>query len=593
MKKRIVAGLLTVMMLLSSVGCGNGGSQAGGSVDNASGMAGTEQDGKVGAGNDGTADTGLDDGTGAGGVTALSLMQQVNAGEENVLDDNYRTYYEVFVYSFYDSDGDGIGDLKGVTEKLDYINDGDPETDTDLGCNGIWLMPVMPSTTYHKYDITDYEAIDPEYGTMDDFKELIEESHKRGIHVILDFVMNHTSSKHEWFQNAYQYLQSLPEGAEPDKTECPYVDYYNFSREKKAGYYPVEGTDWYYEGQFWSEMPDLNWDSEAVKEEFEQIADFWLELGVDGFRLDAVKELYSGADEKNIKVLTWFNDIVKAKKADAYLVGEAWNDSSVYAKYYQSGMDSFFDFAYANSDGIIANTIKHASGYNASSYGKALVNTQELLGSYSDSYIDAPFYTNHDMARSAGYYSGENSEAQTKIGNAMNLLMSGSAFLYYGEELGMKGSGKDENKRAPMYWSTDASVDGMCDGPKDMDTVKMKYGSLAEQEEDGNSIYQYVKQVIALRNQYPEIARGTVTFDEGLSDENICAIEKTYDGESVTIIFNISEEAQKVDLSKTGLTRDGDLAGAQLVGELLTGDTAVEQETEILTMPAYSVVVLK
>ena len=133
-------------------------------------------------------------------VTALSLMQQVNTAEENVIDDNYRTYYEVFVYSFYDSDGDGIGDLKGLTENLDYINDGDPATDTDLGCNGIWLMPVMPSTTYHKYDVTDYEAIDPEYGTMDDFTTLVDECHKRGINVIIDFVMNHTSSQHEWFQ---------------------------------------------------------------------------------------------------------------------------------------------------------------------------------------------------------------------------------------------------------------------------------------------------------------------------------------------------------------------------------------------------------
>lgn len=287
-------------MLVQTTACGNSISGTVGTVDNTETMSesGTEAD---------TEKEGDE-------VTALSLMQQVNTAEENVIDDNYRTYYEVFVYSFYDSDGDGIGDLKGLTENLDYINDGDPETDTDLGCNGIWLMPIMPSTTYHKYDVTDYEAIDPEYGTMDDFTTLVDECHKRGINVIIDFVMNHTSSQHEWFQTAYKYIQSLPEGAEPDASECPYVDYYNFSKEKLGGYYPVEGTDWYYEGQFWSEMPDLNWDNEMLKTEFEQIVQFWLDLGVDGFRLDAVKEFYSGADDKNIAVLTWFNDMVKSKK---------------------------------------------------------------------------------------------------------------------------------------------------------------------------------------------------------------------------------------------------------------------------------------
>ena len=351
-------------MLVQTTACGNSTSGTVGTVDNTETMSesGTEAD---------TEKEGDE-------VTALSLMQQVNTAEENVIDDNYRTYYEVFVYSFYDSDGDGIGDLKGLTENLDYINDGDPTTDTDLGCNGIWLMPVMPSTTYHKYDVTDYEAIDPEYGTMDDFTTLVDECHKRGINVIIDFVMNHTSSQHEWFQTAYKYIQSLPEGAEPDASECPYVDYYNFSKEKLGGYYPVEGTDWYYEGQFWSEMPDLNWDNEMLKTEFEQIVQFWLDLGVDGFRLDAVKEFYSGADDKNIAVLTWFNDMVKSKKEDAYLVGEAWNDYSVYAKYYQSGMDSFFDFTFADKDGIIADTVKGING--ASAYGKGLVNTQELYG---------------------------------------------------------------------------------------------------------------------------------------------------------------------------------------------------------------------
>lgn len=524
-------------------------------------------------------------------ATALSLMQQLNTADENVIDDKYRTFYEVFVYSFYDSDGNGIGDLQGLIDKLDYINDGDPETDTDLGCNGIWLMPIMPSSTYHKYDVTNYEEIDPSYGTLDDFKTLITECHKRGINVIIDLVMNHTSSHHKWFREASQYLKSLPEGAEPDASECPYVDYYNFAKEQNGGYCELEGTDWYYEAQFWSEMPDLNWDNDAIKAEFEQITKFWLDQGIDGFRLDAVKEFYTGNNEKNIEILRWFNDMVKSQKEDAYIVGEAWTDSTTYPQYYESGIDSLFDFAFSNKDGIIAKTV---NGINkATSYGKNLVKMQELIQSYSDTAIDAPFYTNHDMARGAGYYSGDNSAAQTKIAEAMNLLMTGNAFLYYGEELGMKGAGKDENKRAPMYWSLDENATGMCDGPKDMEPIKMKYDSLEEQEKDGNSIYNYVKQVIALRNQYPAIARGEVAFDEGISDTNICAIQKTYEDEKLTIVFNISAESQTVDLTKSSLGAAADDAGLQIVGELIDGTEVVTLEDNTLTMPAYSIVILK
>ena len=524
-------------------------------------------------------------------ATAQSLMQQLNTADENVIDDKYRTFYEVFVYSFYDSDGDGIGDLQGLIDKLDYINDGDSATDTDLGCNGIWLMPIMPSNTYHKYDVTNYEEIDSSYGTLDDFKTLIAECHKRGINVIIDLVMNHTSSHHKWFREASQYLKSLPEGAEPDASECPYVDYYNFSKEQNGGYNQLEGTDWYYESQFWSEMPDLNWDNDAVKAEFEDITKFWLDLGVDGFRLDAAKEFYSGNNEKNIETLKWFNDMVKAQKEDAYIVGEVWTDSTTYAQYYASGIDSFFDFDFADKDGVIAKTV---NGINkATSYGKNLVKIQDLLKEYSDTAIDAPFYTNHDMARGAGYYSGDNSAAQTKIAQAMNLLMTGNAFLYYGEELGMKGAGKDENKRAPMYWSLDENATGMCDGPKDMEPIKMKYDSLEEQEKDGNSIYNYVKQVIALRNQYPAIARGEVAFDEGISDTNICVIQKTYEDEKLTIAFNISAESQTVDLTKSSLGVAAGDTDLQIAGELIDGTEVVTLEDNTLTMPAYSVVLLK
>ena len=203
-------------------------------------------------------------------------------------DDFCRTTYEVFVYSFCDSDGDGIGDLPGLISKLDYINDGDPAGGEDLGMTGLWLMPVFPSNTYHKYDATDFVGIDPSYGTLEDMDALIAECHERGMTVILDLAVNHTSTAHPWFQEAAGYLRSLPPGRDAVKEECPYVWYYQFAREQYEGYVPLPDSEWYYEARFWSEMPDLNLTTGAVRQELKDVIDFWLDRGVDGFRLDAV-----------------------------------------------------------------------------------------------------------------------------------------------------------------------------------------------------------------------------------------------------------------------------------------------------------------
>lgn len=514
-------------------------------------------------------------------------MMQANALPLHMVDDNYRTCYEVFVYSFYDSDGDGIGDLKGLTSKLDYINDGDDNTDTDLGCNELWLMPIMPSPTYHKYEVTDYENIDEQYGTLEDFEELVDECHKRGIHLIIDFVMNHTSSRHEWFVKAKEYLLSLPEGQEPDLEECPYVDYYNFCQEPGSGYCQLDNSSWYYEAQFVGDMPDLNLASASVRQEFSDIVQFWLDLGVDGFRLDAVGEYYSASQEKSTAVLEWFTDMVKSKKADAYLVGEAWTSYDVYAKYYASGIDSMFAFSFGDKDGYIARALNDS----ATSYGNAINAQKEEIRKYTDSYIDAPFYTNHDMGRGAGYYSGDFAENKTKMAQAMNLMMSGNAFLYYGEELGMKGSGKDENKRVGMYWSQNAEADGMCDGPTDADDVEMIYDSLEEQQDDPYSIYQFVKQAIRLRNIYPAIARGETTFEESLSDENICVLTKVYEEEEMILVWNLSETDQEVDLASFAI--NGNPAGEfKLAGMLQTGESAPKLEGSAVSLPAYSMILL-
>lgn len=536
--------------------------------------------------NENATGNGSDDAAGGGLLAQADVTDTIPL---NVIDDNYRTYYEVFVYSFCDSDGDGIGDLPGLISKLDYINDGDDTTDTDLGCNGIWLMPVHPSPTYHKYDVADYYAIDEAYGTMEDFETLLKECDRRGIKVIMDLVLNHSSSRNPWFQEAYAYLQGLG-SAEPDAADCPYFDYYHFSREKKGGWYAVEGTDWFYEAQFWSEMPDLNLDCEALRAEIADITKYWLDMGAGGFRLDAVKEYYTGAPQANIDFLTWLTKTVKEQKEDAYLVGEAWLAMTDYAQYYKSGIDSIFDFEFADKGGIIAKVL---NGSPASKYGSAVASLNEAYGTYNADYIDAPFYTNHDMGRSAGYYAGDGSENKTKLAAAMNLFMSGSAFVYYGEELGMKGSGKDENKRAPMYWSMNPDAEGMCDGPADMESVKMKFESLEEQQDDMSSVYNFYKKVIKVRNQNPEIVRGDAVYLEEVSKDTVCVLRKSYEGSEVLLVFVTGADYEEIDLS--GVTLNGKSAGDSGVvrAALATGTEPVLFEKGIAKMPGYSVLVLK
>ena len=517
----------------------------------------------------------------AGSLSACGSKDDWRSKEVTVIDDNYRTWYEIFVYSFCDSDGDQVGDLQGVISKLDYI--------ADMGFNGIWLMPIMPAASYHKYDVKDYLEIDPEYGTMEDFEELAAECDKRGIKLIIDLVLNHTSSEHFWFTEACDYLESLGADEEPSAEDCPYYEYYNFVKGNPNSdvWYQVGSSDYYYEGMFWSGMPDVNFESQGLRREFEAVMDFWLEKGAGGFRLDAVKEFYSGATSKNVEVLTWVNDYVKAADPDAYMVGEAWEGLGTYAQYYASGIDSFFDFEFAGPTGVVTKTLTFSGETNsAQAYAKALSRVQNAIREYREDAIDAPFFVNHDMARAAGYMQYD--ERKVKMAAPLNILMSGSAFVYYGEEIGMTGSGKDENKRAPMYWSADASAEGMTRGPLDMEPQENQFACAEEQMKAEDSIYSFYKDTILLRNQNPEIARGTVARLEEVEDQDIAAISKTYDGKTIYLLYNISETDEKqVTMSAE---QYGEL---EIAGYLSVDGGAVTMKDGVVTMPSYSVAVLR
>ena len=490
-------------------------------------------------------------------------------------DDNYRVFYEIFVYSFCDSNGDGIGDLQGVISKLDYLE--------ELGINGIWFMPVHPSQSYHKYDVRDYYDIDPQYGTLDDMKQLLDECNARGINVITDLVLNHTGNDHAWFTTACDYLRNLPADAEPDVNECPYVEYYFFSRESGPNWHAVSGSDWYYEGMFSPHMPDLNLANENVRGEIRDIMTFWLDMGVSGFRLDAAKEFYSGSPSQNIEVLNWIQTTAVSIDPEAYLVAEVWEDFSNVTNYYTSGITSIFNFPFGNANGKIPSVLRGAgSATTVASYAKALAQADAAYLASNPDYIDAPFLSNHDVGRIAGFVNRD--EMKMKMAGAMNIFMGGSCFIYYGEEIGMPGSGNDPSKRAPMYWNA-ARDNGVTNPPPECQLPEeYPLGSLEEQRNDDASLWNYYRQAIAIRKALPVISHGRVSVEEALNVNCISAQRKTWNDQECIILMNVNTAAAQVDLSAYGdwvLAASLSADGSEIV---LNGTT--------LELPAFGIAIL-
>ena len=500
-------------------------------------------------------------------------------------DDNYRTWYEVFAYSFCDANGDGIGDLQGLISKLDYIQ--------GLGFTGIWLMPINPSPSYHKYNVDDYYEIDPAYGTMADFEQLISECDKRGIKVIIDLVVNHTGYNHPWFQEAADYLRFLDIKDEPDPAECKYVEYYNFVKEgqqKGEAYRKLSGSDYYYEGQFTHEMPDLNWECEAMREDVKAVMEFWLDKGVAGFRVDAAKEFYTGAVEKNVEVMAWLQETATSIDPDAYMVAEVWETNYTLIKsYYESGFTSIFNYPFGNSSGKLMQVLNGRGNPNmVNTWATALQTASGAYAQANPDYIDAPFLSNHDVLRIFDNVKGD--ELRVKMAGAMNLFMGGSAFVYYGEEIGMAGTGAsddDPSKRAPMYWNTSNNY-GMTTPPPGCTLPSGGYplGSAEEQMEDEGSVYNYYREAIAIRNALPMIARGKNTAETALNVGCVSAVRKTWNDQACIILMNIDDDAAgaQVDLSA--------YSDWSLVATLSANGEKVEMDGTTLKMPAYGIAIL-
>ncbi len=436
--------------------------------------------------------------------------------------------YEIFVGSFADSDGDGVGDLKGVEGKLDYI--------ASLGAEYIWLTPIHPSPSYHHYDVTDYYAVAPAFGTLQDFDSLAAACAEKGIGVILDLVVNHTSVEHPWFLSACDDLKA-------GRTEG-FRDYYLFSR--GSGQYPVPGTeDWYYEGAFGGHMPDLNLDCPGVRQEIADVIAFWQGHGVKGFRLDATTSYYTGDTARNTEFLRFITETAKSGDPDCYVVGEAWTNENTILELYQSGIDSLFNFPASAAEGTL---IKAAAKGKGAAAAEKMADWQEKIRAVSPSSVDAPFLSNHDQARSRGMMASNG--RQMKTAAMLYLLLPGHPFLYYGEEIGMSGSGRDENKRLPMLWSG-ADETQNCLPPADADQEQRLTEGVAQQDGDPDSLLSWYRALGRIRASLPGWTRGVMA---ALPAQNAALCAYTVTGEDgVTAVLVNTSLRQSVSADREAL----------------------------------------
>ena len=483
---------------------------------------------------------------------------------------NARVYYQIFVGSFSDSNGDGLGDLRGIINRFDYLNDGDPKSGMSLGIEGIWLSPIFTSPTYHKYDCNDYYEIDPKFGTMEDLKELVELCHGRGVQIILELVGNHTSTRHVWFQKFLTAHQNCDESD-------PYYDFYTWGTGSQPGrsFHKLGNTSHFYEGNFSNEMPELNYDNPNVRQAMVDVAKFYLDLGVDGFRFDAAKYIYYGEAERNTDFWDWYMAQLRSIKPDVYSVAEVWDGDGVTIPYNSS--TNCFNFTMSQVGGQIAQTAANGDPGVMARYIESYL--QQIRALRPDAML-CSFIANHDMDRTAGFLPISNGRAF--VGANLNILTPGSPFIYYGEEIGLRGSrggaNTDANRRLAMLWG---------DGDTVKDPIGADYdsagrnGTVADQLPNGASLYNHYKKLIAIRQANPEIAYGEFKALE-LEGTKAGGFLSTWQGKTVCVLHNTSTDEAKIDLSQIpgfhfeSFTAGG-LGNAKIEGTILTldGQTSV------------------
>lgn len=470
-------------------------------------------------------------------------------------------FYQIYTRAFYDSNGDGLGDLNGITQKLDYIK--------DLGAGALWIMPIFRANTAHKYFATDFMMVDPEYGTNEDLKNLIKEAHKRGIKVLIDFSINHANPDNAWF------IESVEKGESSE-----YYDYFHWVEdveEYNPETYSKEGVfdsayiknykqisasenveNKFYYARF-LDAPDFNYDNQAIRDYFIEVGRYWLgEIGVDGLRLDAARHVYDiestmVIDSTHRNFIWWktFCDEMKMVNPDAFLLGEIWAGPKVMASYLKTGMHAVFNFPFSAA---MLNSVRDGKNYD-------LVNQYLMLSNqYSkanDSYGDATFLINHDTKRLINELDYDKEKAKL----AVSILMTfpGSPFIYYGEELGYEAEWP--LLWLPMLWDEPGKEPGQTSWILGDSTIKngiltVKYDKrkvsqfipLSLQQKDSSSIFHFYRKLIRLRTSSVALTDGNLIKSE-YNDQQILSFKREHENEFLLVIHNLSSDSKIIEMS--------------------------------------------
>ncbi len=470
--------------------------------------------------------------------------------------------YQIFTRSFADGNGDGKGDLIGIRKKLPYLK--------ELGIGALWLTPIFKSPSYHKYDVTDYYAIDPEYGNMADLKALVNEAHASNIKIILDFVANHTSVKHPWFQEAAKFNNN------------PYQDFYIWSRDKEEWardpehwYYPDPknpGDEKYY-AFFSPGMPDLNYDNDTVRSRMIHAAEYWIQqTGIDGYRLDAASHVYPYAERtKNYAWWTRFSTAMRAVKPDFYIVGEMWGGDTLIAPYLKAGMNAGFNFGLWFD---IRKSLEEGNDHMVNNLFSCYDHYQEN----NSTFTDAIFISNHDNPRIMDEVGGNMDKA--KLAAHILFTLPYTPYVYYGDELGMFGPKPDEHIREPFLWGLKNPFN--CKWEPNFHNARTK--SLLQQQGDPNSLYSTYKKLIALRNKSEALSEGRMKRSP-VNQPGLLSWMRSTGESNLIVIHNLQPVASRINLAS--------LPGAGQWTIEYKSSSAISLHDQILEIPAYGTVLVK
>jgi maltose alpha-D-glucosyltransferase/alpha-amylase len=505
-------------------------------------------------------------------------------------------FYEVPVRSFYDSTNDGSGDFTGLREKLPYIR--------SLGIDCIWLLPFYPSPLKDDgYDIADFYDVHPDYGTLEDFKAFLDRAHELGLRVIADLVLNHTSDQHPWFQEARKALDS------------PYRDYYVWSddpslyKDARIIFTDTEISNWtfdpvagqYYWHRFFSHQPDLNYESPAVQQAMLDVMAYWLDLGLDGCRCDAVPYLYEqdGTNCENLPATHAYLKRVRTYVDEHYpgriLLAEANQWPADVCAYFGNGDEFHMAFHFPLMPRIfmairreermpIVEIMEQTPPIpELCQWGMFLRNHDELtLEMVTDAERDYMYYEyakdprmkiNIGIRRRLAPLA-ENGRRQIELLNSILLSMPGSPILYYGDEIGMGDNyylGDRNGVRTPMQWSSDRNAGfsradwARLYSPVIMDPV---YGyqsiNVEAQERTPTSLLNWIKRLIRVRKKYPAFGRGSLEF-LGAGNPKVLAYIRQYEGQTLLIVLNLSRYVQWTEIN---LSRFAGMQPVELIGEI-------------------------